>query len=152
LSYSTAEARQQILDDLAVAIQELAVALACLGEAYELLDQRLADTLEEQLFAPTQSSYGLARRTHAEFAARHGLTAAAPGQASSGLHDSDPRTYVRRALDAAERADLLIGELQDSMLPVEVGDRELRDGLSRTRELIGQVPHRAGELLRTIGR
>jgi hypothetical protein len=55
-------------------------------------------------------------------------------------------------MEAVERADLLIGELQDSMLPVEVGDRELRDDLAGTRERIAGVPAHARELLRRIGR
>jgi hypothetical protein len=42
--------------------------------------------------------------------------------------------------------------MQDSLLPVEVGDRELRDGLSETRELIASVPAHGRQLLRTIGR
>ena len=46
----------------------------------------------------------------------------------------------------------MIAEMQDSMLPVEVGDRELRDGLSQTRELISTVPGRGRQLLRMIGR
>jgi hypothetical protein len=37
-------------------------------------------------------------------------------------------------------------------MPVEVGDRELRDGLSATRELIAAVPGRGRELLRMVGR
>jgi hypothetical protein len=38
------------------------------------------------------------------------------------------------------------------MLPVEVGDRELRDGLTHTRELISAVPAEGRQLLRMIGR
>jgi hypothetical protein len=45
-----------------------------------------------------------------------------------------------------------LGELQDSMLPVEVGDVELRAGLSEIRELVGGVRGRARELLRVLGR
>ena len=45
-----------------------------------------------------------------------------------------------------------IGELQDSLLPVEVGDTELRAGLSRTRELIAPLPAAAREMVRTLGR
>jgi hypothetical protein len=45
-----------------------------------------------------------------------------------------------------------LGELQDSMLPIEVGDVELRAGLSEVRELIGSVRARAREMVRTLGR
>jgi hypothetical protein len=38
------------------------------------------------------------------------------------------------------------------MLPVEVGDAELRAGLEQVRALIGDVGARAHELMRTFGR
>ena len=57
-----------------------------------------------------------------------------------------------RAVDAAHEADQAIAELQDSMLPVEVGDPELRAGLSQIRETLAAVPLRARELVRTVGR
>ena len=38
------------------------------------------------------------------------------------------------------------------MLPVEVGDPELRSGLSRVRELIAPLPDRARNLVRVLGR
>ena len=46
----------------------------------------------------------------------------------------------------------MLAELQDSMMPVEVGDRELRAGLSETRESIAELPARARRLMRTQGR
>ena len=49
---------------MAAATDQLALALASLGEAYEELDEQTADALEEQLFRPTQSAYGRLRRTH----------------------------------------------------------------------------------------
>ena len=45
MAYTTAEARQQLLDDLAHAVDEIGVALAALGGAYELLDEHTADRL-----------------------------------------------------------------------------------------------------------
>ena len=76
MAYVSAEARQELLDTIADAIDELGVALAALGEAYEQLDERTADTLEEQLFRPVQTAYGRAQRTHSGFAQRFGLTCA----------------------------------------------------------------------------
>ena len=38
------------------------------------------------------------------------------------------------------------------MLPVEVGDAELRAGLMDVRELLGGLRERARELVRTLGR
>ncbi|TMK24264.1 MAG: hypothetical protein E6G62_08820, partial [Actinobacteria bacterium] len=73
MPYTTADARQQLLDAVAEATEALAAALAALGEAYEQLDERNADVLEQELFRPVQLAYGRARRTHAAFAERHGL-------------------------------------------------------------------------------
>lgn len=152
MAYTNESARRQLLDDLAEAVEQLAVALATLGEAYDELDEQTADTLERQLFRPVQSAYGRARRTHSEFAQRHQLPDRRFEGGSPGVHSGDPRVYLERAVEAAERADQVIAGMQDSLLPVEVGDRELRDGLTETRELIAQVPARGRALLRTIGR
>jgi hypothetical protein len=143
MAYSTAEARQQLLDDVAAATERLGVALAALGEAYEQLDEYNAGQLEEQLFRPVQTAYGRAQRTHAGFAERHGLprrTFAAPpgGHPSQGVSG-----FVEAAVSAVVAADGMLAELQDSMRPVEVGDAELRAGLSEVRRLVGDVPARA---------
>lgn len=151
MSYSTADAREQVLDELASAIEHLGTAVARLGEAYELMDEQTADRLEEQLFRPLQAAYGAARRTQAEFAARYGLGGRELGQPSPGL-PTGPRQEIDRAADEIRTADETIAALQDSMLPVEVGDTELRAGLSRTRELIDPLPARAREIVRTLGR
>ena len=55
------------------AADEIAIALALLSEAYEHLDERTAEHLEEQLFQPIQAAYGRAKRVHAGFAQRHEL-------------------------------------------------------------------------------
>jgi hypothetical protein len=152
MAYTSESARKQLLDQLAVAVDQLALALASLGEAYEEADERLAEALEQQLFRPAQAAYGRGRRTHAEFAQRYQLPARAFEPGSPGLHSADPRVHLQRAVDAIEQADHVISDLQDSMLPVEVGDRELRDGLTETRELISQAPAAGRQLLRTVGR
>ena len=130
MAYSAGEARVQLLEDVAEATDQLALALASLSEAYEELDEQTADALEEQLFRPMQWAYGRLRRTHASFAERNGLAGRKFEASSGGMHSGDPRVYVERAVEAIERADHILAELQDSMMPVEVGDRELRDGLS----------------------
>ena len=152
MAYTAESARRQMLDELAVAVEELGTALAALGEAYDEVDERTADALEAELFRPVQGAYGRARRTHAEFAERSRLPGRDFGESSPGLHSGDPRVYVERAIEATERADHAIAEIQDSLLPVEVGDRELRDGLTETREMIAAVPAHGRQLLRTIGR
>jgi len=142
----------QMLEDVAAAADQLALALASLGEAYEELDEQTADHLEEQLFRPVGHAYGRLRRTHAEFAERFGLPGRTFERSSGGLHSADPRVYVGRAVEAIERADQGLAELQDSMMPVEVGDRELRAGLSEVRETIADLPARARRLLAARGR
>jgi predicted nucleic acid-binding Zn-ribbon protein len=152
MSYSAAEARRQLLDDVAEATDQLALAVAALTEAYEELDEQTADRLEAELFRPVQSAYGRLRRTHADFAERQGLPTRAFEASSGGAHSGDPRVYVDRAVDAIERADQGLADLQDSMMPVEVGDRELREGLSEVRETISDLPARARRLMRAQGR
>lgn len=152
MAYTTAEGREQVLTDLAVAVEQIAEALAGLGEAYEQLDEQHADILEEQLFRPVQSAYGRAKRTHTEFAARSGLRTRTFADHSPGPQSQTVQELIERAADAVEDADQSIAELQDSMLPVEVGDTELRAGLSGVRETLSAVPNRARNLVRTVGR
>ena len=152
MAYSAGEAREQLLEDVADATDQLALAVAALTEAYEELDEQTADRLEEELFRPVQSAYGRLRRTHADFAERHRLPTRTFEPSSGGMHSGDPRVYVDRAVDAIERADQGLADLQDSMMPVEVGDRELREGLSETREAIADLPSRARRLMRAQGR
>jgi len=152
MTYTNAEARQQLLDDLARAADVLGLALACLGAAYEQLDEHTGEQLERSLFGPVQVAYGRAQRTHSEFARRYGLPRRAFEQQSAGVESQGPRELIQRAGDAAAEADHAIAELQDSMLPVEVGDPEVRSGLTEVRELISEVPMRARALVRTVGR
>jgi hypothetical protein len=152
MTYTTADARQQLLDTLAAATDELGVALASLSEAYEQLDEQKADELERELFRPVQIAYGRAKRTHAEFARRHGLSErpfepAAPTAPSQGV-----KGFISGAVEAVSRADGALAGLQDSMLPIEVGDPELRAGLQDVRQQIGGLPGQARQLLRTVGR
>jgi len=152
VAYSADEARGQLLDDLAAAIDHLAFALACVGEAYDELDERAADVLEAEVFKPLQAAYGRAKRTHTEFARRYRLPERSFEERSPGTHSADPRVYLDRTVEAIEQGDHAIAELQDSMMPVEVGDTELRAGLSETRSLIAELPARGRRLLRALGR
>ncbi len=101
---------------------------------------------------PVQLAYGRAQRTYGEFAARHELQtrdfeAAAPGAPSRGT-----KGLIESAVSSAAEADRQLSELQDSMVPVEVGDAELRAGLEQVREQITGLGNRARNLLRTLGR
>jgi hypothetical protein len=152
MPYTDLEARQQLLDALAEATDELARALAALGAAYELLDDQQADRLEEQLFRPVQRAYGRARRTHAEFAGRHGLAGREfetplPGAPSTGV-----KGFVEDAMNAVGRAETELVALQDSLMPIEVGDPELRAGLTEVRQLVDGLSQRARDFVRTFGR
>ena len=152
MTYLAAEARQQLLDDLALAIEELATALAVLGAAYELLDERTADRLEAELFRGVQTAYGRAQRTHAAFAARYNLEGRSFEQPSPGLPSQGARRFLERAGEAIAEADTALAELQDSLLPVEVGDPELRAGLAEVRSLVADLQGRARQFVRTFGR
>ncbi len=152
MPYTNAQARQQLLDTLAQATTEIAAALAALSEAYEHLDEHSAERLEEELFRPVQSAYGRAKRTHSEFAERHELPSAEFASVPVAAPSRDTRTYIDAAMDAVSRADGTLATLQDSMLPVEVGDAQLRAGLEEVRTLLGGLRGRAREFVRTLGR
>jgi hypothetical protein len=152
VSYIAGEARQDLLDILGEAIDEIAAALAALGAAYEQLSTAPADRLEEELFGPVQKAYGRAKRTHTGFAQRHGLPERTFSPAEAGLPSTGIRGFVDNAVESVFNADIVLSELQDSMMPVEVGDPELRAGLSEVRELLGEVSNRAREFVRTLGR
>jgi hypothetical protein len=153
LAYVTREAREELLQTIGDAIDELGRALGALGDAYEQLDERTADALEEDLFRPAQAAYGRAKRTYTGFAQRHDLAAdrafepVSPGAASRGV-----RAFVEIAVESVEEADTILADLQDSMRPVEVGDAELRAGLAEVRERLGALPDRAQRLISRFGR
>lgn len=146
------EAQEQILQELASATDRIALAVACLGEAYELLSVDAADRLEEELFRPAQKAYGRGKRTHDHFAERVGRPALQLEAPSAGRTSQGIKAFVERAVEAAEDADQMIAELQDSMLPIESGDAELRAGLAEVRELLGRIPKAATPFLSTLGR
>lgn len=152
MAYDSAQARVELLDEVGDATDDLAEALAALGEAFEGLDDYNAERLEEQLFRPVQMAYGRARRTHAEFAGRHGVpnrsfAPAPPGHPSQGV-----KGFIDAAVSAVGRADARLSQLQDSMRPVEVGDAELRAGLSDVRRQLDGVPGRARRFVSVLGR
>ena len=122
------------------------------AKAFELLATGSADRLEDELFRPVQKAYVRTKRTRTGFAQRVAretdepeLEARRPAVAGrKGLHPA--------GVAAATQADLILSELQDSMMPVEGGDAELRAGLSEIRELLSPVRVSAGAFLRTLGR
>jgi len=152
MSYQAADARQQMLDEIATAVEQIAAALAALGEAYDEVDERAADRLEEELFRPVQAAYARAQRTHSEFAQRHALPARSFGVAPRPHVSMGARGHLDAAVEHVVDADQILSELQDSMMPVEVGDQELRAGLAEVRRLLDEIAARAREVVRVLGR
>jgi hypothetical protein len=152
MAYTTADGRRQLLETIAEAIERLGQALALLGVAYEELDESRGDALEERLFRPVQTAYGRARRTHAGFAQRHGLEGRTFAQPPAPAAWHGARSLVEDAADEVDAAEGRISELQDSLLPVEVGDPELRADLAEVRELLGPPRSGADDVLRLLWR
>ena len=152
MAITQAEARQQILDELGGANERIAFAVACLGTAYELLSIGPADRLEAELYRPVQRAYGRGKRTRMQFAERTGFEVSEYESPSPGLKSQGAKAFVERAVAAAADADRRLADLQDTMLPVESGDAELRSGLSEVRTLLAVLPGNAREFLRTLGR
>jgi hypothetical protein len=152
MAYTIAEARQDLLDTVAEAADELGFASACLADAYERLDEYNGDRLEEEFFRPVQTAYGRAKRTHTEFAVRHGFSPVVFEAQPTGPASQSAAGLITRAVEAVAAADRILGDLQDSMLPVEAGDEELRAGLESVREPLGGLPGKARDLLRVLGR
>lgn len=152
MAYSTAQAQQEMLDEIATATDGIGVALAALGEAYELVDDMTGERLEGELFGPVQHAYGRARRTGTEFAARHDLIVRPPAPVTPGHPSQGVKGFVDSAVAAMAAADARLATLQDSMMTIEVGDAPLREGLSEVRRLAHEVPGRARGFARTLGR
>ena len=151
-SAATTQARKDLLEIVSEAINQIGRALAALGTAYENLDEPTADRLEQDLFRPVQLAYGRAQRAHTSFAARSGLRVrkfTPPPQNSPGRSTIE---LIDRAVSHAQDADTGLSTLQDSMLPVDVGDPQLREDLAQTRQALAEVPRHATAFMREFGR
>jgi hypothetical protein len=140
MAYAASEARQQLLDTLAEATDELGSPLACLAEAYDNLDVHNAHRLEQELFRPAQAAYGRAELSHAEFADRHGLPGRTFEQQLAGVSPTGATGFIQRAVEAIGEADRAHTRLQDSMLPVEVSGAAVRSGLAEVRDRYADFP------------
>jgi hypothetical protein len=152
VAYTSAEGRQELLDSLAAVIEDIGLALADLGAAYEQLDERNADRLEEELFGPVQVAYGRAKSAHAQFAQRHGLTSRTFEAPAAGLPSTGAKGFIDNAVATVAQADGGLAALQDSPVAAEVSDVELRTAIRNVRELLDGVRQRARDLTRTLGR
>jgi hypothetical protein len=151
MSY-TVQGREQILQVLTEAADEIGFALASLGEAHEQLDDQTAERLEGELFRSVQLAYGRLRRTYTDFAKRSGLETQPLAQRTAGAPGAGVKHIIESAVTATDKANSELSELQDSMLPVEVGDEQLRAGISEVRELIDGLRGRARDFVRILGR
>ena len=152
MAFTTVEARDRIIGDLEAAEEELGLAVACLGEAFELLATGSADRLEDELFRPVQKAYVRTKRTRTGFAQRVSQDTDEPEPKPPGAPSQGAKGFIQQAIAAASQADLILSELQDSMMPIEGGDPELRASLSEIRELLSPLRVSAGSFLRTLGR
>jgi hypothetical protein len=152
MTLTAVEGRQQLLDALADAADALAGAVASLGAAYEQLDEHTADRLEAELFQPLQQALGRAKRTHAAFASRHGIAPHSFEAQQPGLASLRAKGLIERAIESVSHADGTLATLQDSPLPLEFGDVELRGGVADVRGRIDEFVRNSRELLRTLGR
>jgi hypothetical protein len=152
MGITASEARDEILDDLGAATDQIALAVASLGEAYDRLSVDSADRLEAELFRPAQKAFGRSKRAHSQFAERNGIAARGFSSPSPGAQSQTVKDLVQQALVASAGADRRIADLQDTMMPIEFGDPELRAGLSEVRTLLDELPGAAREFLRTLGR
>lgn len=152
MAYVSAQARQELLDAIAESVEEISRALTDVGEAYEQLDDYNADRLEEQIFRPLQAAYGAVRRTHAGFAGRSQLPSRDFGPADAGAPSHGVKGFLDSAMEAVAEADRGLSILQDSMMPVEVGDAELRAGLAEVRRLLDKLPARTRDFVSNLGR
>ena len=113
------------------------MALAELSEAYELLDEQQRRRLEEQLFGPVQTAYGRVRRAHARSPGATSCRGGRSRRPSPGAPGRGVKGFLDSAVTAIARGRPELATLQDSMLPVEIGDAELRADLEQVRELLG---------------
>lgn len=151
MSYDATAARKDLLAALVTAESHLTAAVEALGAAYDALDERTAERLETELFGPVMKAAGRVRRTAQEFAGRFGLEVPAR-QVPAPAGRRAVRELITRAADECAHADAELTALQDSGQAIEVGDAELRSGLSAVRLLLGPVPQHARSLLSTLGR
>jgi hypothetical protein len=152
MAITTQEAREQILEELAGAVESLALAVACLGAAYEGLSVQTGDRLESDLYRPVQRAYGRAMRAHSAFARTCGFGERSFEQPPAGAPSQGARAFIDRAVEACAAADWRLSELQDSMMPTEFGDPDLRAGIAEVRAQLAIVPGAVREFVRTLGR
>src|SRR3954468_12680969 len=151
MAQTMVEARQQILDDLAGALDQLGLAVASLSEAFEQLAVDPADKLEADLYRPVQKAYGRGKRTHAQFAERVGLQGDTFEPPSAGPSSQGVKELVQRMAAALADADRRVAEFQATIRLMGGGAGGRRGGWGGVRELLEPVPRAAAMFLRSLG-
>jgi hypothetical protein len=146
------ESRSQLLAALAAQTERLGRAVAQVAEAYDHLDERTAERLEEGLFKPLQRAYGRAQRAVREYAASQGLPQPTLNQAPPPLPAVGVRELVARALSELEEADLGLVAIQDDELYPELSDPPLRAALGEVRSALAGCLQAGRELIKEFGR
>lgn len=152
MSYDATAARSDLIAALGRVDAHLAAAVDALGVAYDTLDEQTAGRLESELFGPIVKASGRVRRTAQEFAARFALTVPERPSPAPVSSRRPVRELITRSADSVAHADAELAAVQDSGQAIEVGDADLRAGLSATRVLLATVPQSARSLLGTLGR
>jgi hypothetical protein len=153
MTYTSHEGRERILRESGEAAAALLGSIEALGAAYEALDDNAAQDLESRLYDPVGRAAKTLLATAAAFAQRCDEPFERPvAKHFAGGREDGPRQYVDAAVALVGEADALLAELQDSLLPIEVGDAPLREGLAATRRTVASLPQAARELERTLGR
>jgi hypothetical protein len=152
VAYTTTEGRQELLDLLGQATEQLGRALGSLGEAYERLDEQTADRLEEELFGPAQKAFGRLQRLYAGLAERAGLSGRSFAAESAGLPSSGAAGFIEEAVFALSESAASLVSLQEADPWTEVADDELRSGVAEARQVVDPLPGQARGLVRTLGR
>ena len=122
MSYTTADGRRQVLDALAAAADQLGNAVAYLG----------GPTNSSTTMPPSAWRSSCSARCSSRTAGRGACTASSRSATTSParsfeaqqphMRANDARGLIDSAVEAVARADGGLGGLQDSMLPIEVGD------------------------------
>ena len=152
MTYTTAQAREQLLRERCPGDRRDRLRARVPGRGVRAARRTERRPARGGAVPPVQVAYGRAQRTYNEFAARHEPPGSEVRTAPSGAPSHGVKGFLDGAVDGVARADGTLATLQDSMLPVEVGDPELRAGLEEVRKLLGEVPGRARQFVRTLGR
>ena len=153
MTYTSDEGRRELLGATAEAADTIGVALAALGAAYELVDD---DTARSAGVGAVRAGAGGVRAGEAGHARVRGAARAAAS--AFAVADAGRAFGAARAATSSRRSRRSSTPTTSSpscrtrCCPVEVGDPELRAALADVRTRLGEVPVRAAELLRTLGR